>query len=129
MDDRDDSEMLPTRLNKEPPVFRGCSISELIALTGISALILIPTCVVVLAMFGYAMMGVGIGMLATIGGVVVGATQLQKMKRGRPLGYYQLQIALMLDKSRIKKTGLILKSGFWSIGRNNNAASNRQISK
>lgn len=129
MEDRNDHEMLPTRLNKEPPVFRGCSISELITLTGIAAVILVPACVMVLAVLGYAMMGVGIGMLATIGGVVAGATQLQKMKRGRPLGYYPLQIALMLDNLGIKKIGVIRSSGYWSIGRTENAAISRKLQK
>ncbi len=127
--DREDSELLPTRLNVEPPVFRGCSLSELIMLAGISAAILIPLSIIVLSMVGYAMMGIGIGSLATIGGVVMGATRLQKMKRGRPIGYYQLQIALMLDNTGIKKTSLVRRSGFWSIGRTKDASSARKLSK
>ena len=111
------AELIPTRLNMEPPVFRGCSLSELLTIAAICAVVLIPTCIAVLAIVGYPMMGIGIGSLATIGGVVVGATQLQRMKRGRPVGYYQLQIALVMENIRMRKTGLITKSSYWAIGR------------
>jgi len=120
MDSREDSELLPTRLNAEPPVFRGCSISELIVLAGLSAAIFIPLSVILLSFVGYAMMGIGIGSLLSIAGIVAGATQLQKMKRGRPLGYYQLQIALFFDHAGIKKLGIIKQSGHWRIGRTSN---------
>jgi len=120
MDSREDSELLPTRLNAEPPVFKGCSISELIVLAGLSAAIFIPLSVILLSFVGYAMMGIGIGSLLSIAGIVAGATQLQKMKRGRPLGYYQLQIALLFDNAGIKKLGVIKQSGHWRIGRTNN---------
>lgn len=120
---RDDSELLPTRLNQEPPVFRGCSLSELVTLAGISAVILIPLCIIVMTLFGYPMMGIGIGSLSVIGGVVGGATQLQAMKRGRPDGYYQLQIALVLNRLGIKKAGLITRGGHWGIGRTKDARS------
>jgi conjugative transfer region protein (TIGR03750 family) len=126
MDNRDDSEMLPTRLNAEPPVFRGCSISELLAIAGLSVAICVPVSILLLSFIGYAMMGIGVGSLLSIGGVVVGATMLQKMKRGRPIGYYQLQIALMFDKAGIKKLPIIKRSGHWGIGRKNNA---RKIQK
>ena len=112
-------ELLPIRLNSDPPVFRGCSLSELLFVAAISAVVLIPILVVLLGFFGYAMMGVGLGFLSTIGGVVFGATVLQKLKRGRPIGHYQLQIILLLDKLSIKKAGLITRGGHWSIGRTN----------
>lgn len=116
---KENKEILPTRLNVEPPVFRGCSMTELQTIAGLSALTIIPTCVILLSFVGYAMMGVGLGFLASIGGIVIGATQLQKMKRGRPIGYYQLQIGIALDKYGIKKNGLIRRSGYWRVGRTN----------
>jgi len=107
-----EEEILPKRLNMEPPVYRGCSISELMMLGGISAAVCVPSFILILAFFGYAMMGLGIGCLASIGGIVLGARLLQKMKRGRPEGYYQLQIALAIDKLGIKKLGIVRNSGF-----------------
>lgn len=94
-------------------------MSELQAIAVLSVLTIIPTCVVLLSFVGYAMMGVGLGFLASIGGVVLGATQLQRMKRGRPIGYYQLQISIALDNSGIKRNGLIRRSGYWRVGRTN----------
>ena len=114
---RHDSELLPQRLNTEPPVFRGCSLSEVLTLACIFSALMIPVCIVLLSLVGYALMGVGIGVLLAMAGTVVGATFLQKKKRGRPIGYYRLQILLLLDKLGIRKMDLTKRSGKWVIGR------------
>ena len=114
-----EGEVIPSRLNMEPPVFRGCSISELVMLAGISAVILIPLSLIVFTLLGYTMMGIGVGGIATIGGVFAGTKVLTKLKRGRPIGYYQLQIKLLAHNIGIKKMAVITREGTWSIGRNN----------
>ena len=112
-----ENELLPTRLNEEPAIFRGCSLSELMLLAMLGALVWIPFWLIVCGFLGYLMMGVGIGVLSIIGWVVVGGTLLQKAKRGRPIGYYQLRIRLILENKHLRKTGLIRKSQIWDIGR------------
>ena len=94
MESQQANELLPVRLNAEPSIFRGCSLSELMLLVTVGGIALVPGSVIVCGLFGYLMMGVGIGLLLVIAWVVIGATVLQKLKRGRPLGYYQLRLRL-----------------------------------
>jgi conjugative transfer region protein (TIGR03750 family) len=112
-----ENKLLPNRLNGEPAIFKGCSLSELMILTGAGAAICIPLSLVVCGVLGFMMAGVGIGVLATIGSVVVGSLWLQKAKRGRPIGFYQLRLKLMLEDRGIIKTGFIRQSQVWGIGR------------
>lgn len=116
-DELSSNELLPTRLNAEPAIFRGCSLSELMLLAMTGAIIWIPFWVIVCGMIGYLMMGVGVGVLSIIAWVFVGGTLLQKAKRGRPIGYYQLRIRLMLEDRGIRKTGFIRQSHHWDLGR------------
>ena len=94
----DRNELLPLRLNAEPTIFRGCSLSELMMLVTTGAVVLVPASIIICGLFGYLMMGVGIGLLLIIAWVVIGATVLQKLKRGRPLGFYQLRLRLWLER-------------------------------
>lgn len=111
------NELLPIRLNAEPSIFRGCSLSELMSLTLVSGITLVPTSIVLCGLFGYLMMGVGIGLLAVMGAVVLGATVLQKIKRGKPVGFYQLRLQLWLDDYHLYKAPFIRKGQVWDVGR------------
>ena len=111
------NELLPVRLNAEPAIFRGCSLSELMLLVTVGGLVLVPASVIVCGLLGYLMMGVGIGLLLVIAWVVIGATVLQKLKRGRPLGYYQLRLRLWLQDLGIQRSSFIRQSRIWDIGR------------
>ena len=111
------NELLPLRLNAEPSIFRGCSLSELMMLVISGGATLVPVSVVICGLIGYLMMGVGIGLLLIIAWVVVGATLLQKLKRGRPLGFYQLRLRLWLEDRRVIRPSFIRHSHVWDVGR------------
>ena len=111
------NELLPLRLNAEPPIFRGCALSELMLLVGLGGITLVPLSIIICGLFGYLMMGVGIGLLCVIGWVVIGATLLQKLKRGRPLGYYQLRLRLWLEDARLIGCQFIRHTQIWDLGR------------
>ena len=111
------NELLPVRLNAEPSIFRGCSLSELMLLVTVGGIALVPSSVIVCGLFGYLMMGVGIGLLLVIGWVVIGATVLQKLKRGRPLGFYQLRLRLWLEDLHLLRSSFIRQSQIWDVGR------------
>ncbi|MEE8057359.1 MAG: DUF3487 family protein [Pseudomonadales bacterium] len=64
------NELLPLRLNAEPPISRGCSLSELMLLVMIGGIALVPGSLLICGLLGYLMMGVGIGMLCVIGWVI-----------------------------------------------------------
>ncbi len=112
-----DNPLLPTRLNAEPAIFRGCSLSELMGLSGLGALIWLPFWLLLCGLFGFLMMGVGIGLLSIIAWVVIGATVLQRLKRGRPVGYHALTLRLRLEDWKLVKSSFIRHSGVWDIGR------------
>lgn len=112
-----DNDLLPNRLNAEPSIFRGCALSELMLLAASGALVWIPFWLMVCGLLGYLMMGVGIGVLSIIAWVFVGGILLQKAKRGRPIGYYQLRLRLWLEDWGLSKTGFIRKSQIWDVGR------------
>ncbi len=114
---QESNELLPVRLNAEPSIFRGCSLSELMLLVTVGGIALVPGSVIVCGLFGYLMMGVGIGLLLVIAWVVIGATVLQKLKRGRPLGYYQLRLRLWLEDLHLLRSSFIRQSRVWDIGR------------
>lgn len=109
--------LLPTRLNAEPPIFRGCSLSELMSLLTLSGIILMPLSIIVCSLFGFVMMGVGIGLLLVMVSMVLMATGLQKLKRGKPVGYYQLRLRLWLDDIAIYRAPFIREGQVWDIGR------------
>ena len=117
MESQQAKELLPVRLNAEPSIFRGCSLSELMLLVTVGGIALVPGSVIVCGLFGYLMMGVGIGLLLVIAWVVIGATVLQKLKRGRPLGYYQLRLRLWLEDLHLLRSPFIRQSRVWDVGR------------
>jgi conjugative transfer region protein (TIGR03750 family) len=111
------NDLLPVRLNAEPSIFRGCSLSELMWLVTVGGIALVPVSILVCGLLDYLMMGVGIGLLLVIAWVVIGATILQKLKRGRPLGYYQLRLRLWLEDLHLLRSSFIRQSQVWDISR------------
>jgi len=110
-------ETLADRVNSEPLIFRGCSSSELgLVLVG-AVLFWVPMSLMIAAAFGHVAMGLGfsgLGILATVYG---GATLFQWIKRGRPDHYYQHVVIITLNDLGLRKSGLIRRSGSWSLGR------------
>jgi len=113
--DRD--EILANRLNAEPAIFRGCSSSELGAIVGVAALIWLPVSLLLAWLMGAVTMGFGIAGLGVVATVIVMATVFQRLKRGRPDGYYQLRIAIRLHEWGVRRSPFIRRSGAWDIGR------------
>ncbi|MDA1370257.1 MAG: TIGR03750 family conjugal transfer protein [Proteobacteria bacterium] len=114
---QESNELLPLRLNAEPAIFRGCSVSELMMLVMIGGAVLVPSSIIVCGLMGYLMMGVGIGLLLVIACVVIGANVMQRIKRGRPLGFYQLRLRLWFDNLHLVRSPYIRESQVWDIGR------------
>lgn len=105
------------RLNGEPVIFRGCSSSELMAIAGVSAAAWLPLGIIAASIVGAPLMGVGAAAIAVLATVYVAATLLQRLKRGRPEGHYQHQIAILLESAGVRHSGFIRRSGTWDVGR------------
>lgn len=105
------------RLDTEPSIFRGCSLSELTVLIAVALLICVPVSLILLWFIGYPMMGVGLGVVLAIIVVLIGGRMLQRLKRGRPLRFYQTQVLLILKHIGFKKIVVIQHSTVWRLGR------------
>jgi conjugative transfer region protein (TIGR03750 family) len=118
----DPQEMLADRLNAEPVIFRGCSSSELGMIVVVSALIWLPLSLLLAWLFGAITMGFGIAGGGVVATVVVCATVFQRIKRGRPDGYYQQRIHIQLHDLGVRRSPWVRRSGAWDIGRTRRAA-------
>ncbi len=115
MPDRDD--ILADRLNVEPAIFKGCSSSELGIIVGVAALVWLPVSLLLAGLMGAVTMGFGLAGVGVVGTVIVMASLFQRLKRGRPDGYYQQQLSIWLSDHSLRHSPFIRRSGSWDIGR------------
>ena len=115
MSDRDD--ILADRLNVEPAIFKGCSSSELGIIVCVAALVWLPVSLLLTGMMGAVTMGFGVAGVGVVGTVIVMAGLFQRLKRGRPDGYYQQQVSIWLSDHGLRRSPFVRRSGPWDIGR------------
>lgn len=109
--------LLAERLNDEAAIFRGCSSSELGMIVGIATVIWLPISVLVAWLLGAVSMGLGLTGIAIVATVIVMSSVFQRIKRGRPDGYYQQQLLIALARLHLRASPFIRRDGSWSIGR------------
>ncbi len=109
--------ILADRLNVEPAIFRGCSSSELGIIVTLAAVIWLPLSLLLAWLSGVPSMGLGVAGIAIVGTVVAAASVFQRLKRGRPDGYYQQQSIIGLAKLGLRRSPFICGNGSWAIGR------------
>ena len=112
-----DHETLADRLNAEPAIFKGCSSSELGMILGLAIVVWLPLSLLLAWLLGAITMGFGIAGVGVVATVVVMATLFQRIKRGRPEGYYQQWLRIRLQTMGLYRTPWVLRSGSWDIGR------------
>ena len=115
MSHRDD--ILADRLNVEPVIFKGCSSSELGVIVGVAALVWLPVSLLLAGLMGAVTMGFGLAGVGVVGTVIVMASVFQRLKRGRPDGYYQQQFSIWLSDHGLRRAPFVRRSGAWDIGR------------
>jgi conjugative transfer region protein (TIGR03750 family) len=113
----EETETLADRLNQEPVIFRGSTNSELGVILLCGVMFWVPFGLIVGALLGVVMMGLGLSTLGILLTIFFGSTYFQHIKRGRPDNYYQHRVAIKLSELGLKKTQLILKGGLWDLGR------------
>ena len=67
-------------------------------------------------LLGAITMGFGIAGVGVVATVVALATLFQRIKRGRPEGYYQQWLRIRLQTMGLYRTPWVLRSGSWDIG-------------
>ncbi|MCP4332105.1 MAG: TIGR03750 family conjugal transfer protein [Gammaproteobacteria bacterium] len=119
MPGRDD--ILADRLNVEPTIFKGCSSSELGIIVGVAALVWLPVSLLLAGLMGAVTMGFGLAGVGVVSTVIVMATLFQRLKRGRPDGYYLQHAGIWLADHGLRRSPFIRRSGAWDIGRTGHA--------
>ena len=109
--------ILADRLNVEPAIFKGCSSSELGVIVTLAVIVWLPLSVLLAWLLGAPSMGLGMAGIAIVLTVVVTATVFQRIKRGRPDGYYQQRFVMGLARLGLRRSPFICRDGSWSIGR------------
>ena len=121
MSDPSQDERLPTRLNAEPAVFKGCSTSELAAFAAASAVVWLPFGIAISWLAGALTMGFGVAGAGIVATVVALASLFQRLKRNRPDGYYKFRARIWLAERRLVKAPMVLESQSWTLGRTRRA--------
>jgi conjugative transfer region protein (TIGR03750 family) len=105
------------RLQAQPPVFRGCNFQELCALAVLSCIAFTPLLGMVAIVTGMYTLCMGLLAISVLLGVIGGSYKYQRMKRGKPDGYYPLRLRLWLQLMGLCRYGLIVRSGHWDVCR------------
>ena len=111
-------DFLLNRLNYDPVLFWGCSQKEV----GVVVAVIMLPLVLVGAIIGYAVWkNIPFGVLPfLVLGLILGFIALKtiaRIKKNKEPGYLNQAITDAFEKSNFKKTEIIRRSGFWSVGR------------
>jgi len=105
------------RLNAEPAIFLGCTAGELGALFAAAGAVWTPVSVAIAYSIGYPVMGAGAAIFLIAVSIYCSALWFQRIKRGRPDGFYLLQIHFVLAGLRLRSDPFERGSGPWDLGR------------
>jgi conjugative transfer region protein (TIGR03750 family) len=111
----DDAMLLADRVNIEPPIFRGCSDSELVQLAAVLTVVNLPLSLVIAIGIGKPLYFLGMVMLGDLFGIWFGAGWFQRQKRGRPDYFYIHRARLWLSRRGIWRLRLIHRTGAWDV--------------
>lgn len=98
-------------------MFRGSTSSELKMFAIVSVVFWLPGGFLLAWMIGELTMAVGFVMLGTLVSVYFGSAFFELLKNGRPDYHYQQLFAIQLERLHIKRSGFLLRSGSWDLGR------------
>jgi conjugative transfer region protein (TIGR03750 family) len=113
----EDSDVLADRVDIEPPIFKGCSSSELLAMLLVAVAVWIPLSLLLALAVGKLAFSLAILAVGVIGSMYFGAAFFQRVKRNRPDHYYVHVVMRLLHLSKLWSFPLTWRSGYWDIGR------------
>ena len=87
-------------------------------IVALAIIIWLPISVLMAWVLGAASMGLGMAGIAIVATVIVMGSVFQRIKRGRPDGYYQQQLLIAAARLHLRRSAFIRHDGSWSIGRN-----------
>ena len=109
--------LVPLRMNSEPPILRGCSSSELVILAVAALACWLPIMVPLGIAFDLFAAFLGLAGLLVVGTIYLGAVAFQAIKRARPSGYYFHRPMIWLHRRGLRRSRLHLPDGQLSLGR------------
>jgi conjugative transfer region protein (TIGR03750 family) len=115
--DYEDPNLLADRVDTEPPIFRGCSSSELVAMLIISVAVWLPLSVLIALLVGRPAFFLGILAIGVLGTMFIAAGAFHRVKRNRPDHYYLHAFQRFLHERKWRTAPFIWRSGRWDIGR------------
>lgn len=121
--------LLADRVDVEPPIFRGCSSSELLAMLVASILTWLPTSIVLALLINRPAFALGILAVGVLGTMFFGAGLFYRVKRNRPDHYYVHSFKKILHTRKLHSARFIWRSGIWDVSRTGpavNLGSNEQ---
>jgi len=113
----DDDAVLADRVDIEPPIFKGCSSSELLAMLLGAVAVWIPLSLLLGFAVGKVAFSLAFLAVGVIGSVYCGAVFFQRVKRNRPDHYYVHVVKRWLHTAGLWSFPLTWRSGYWDIGR------------
>jgi len=113
----EDSDVLADRVDIEPPIFKGCTSSELLAMLVAAIVAWVPLSVLIALSIGKVAFALAILAVGVIGSVYFGASVFQRIKRNRPDHYYVHVAKRLLHRSKLCSFPLTWRSGYWDIDR------------
>ena len=109
--------LLADRVDTEPPIFRGCASSELLAMLVASILVWLPLSVLVALAIGRVTLFLGLLAVGVLGTMYFGAGAFHRLKRNRPDHYYVHAFKRFLHDRGLRTARFIWRSGPWDISR------------
>ena len=103
-------------MNEEPSILRGCSSTELTLVACCAVAVWLPVAILLAFFIGAVALGLAGGLIVAT--VYVGGGFFQKIKRGRPDGYYQHRVDLALRKIGLRNSSFVaFEKGMPALGR------------
>ncbi len=112
----DTDHILAARMNGEPPILRGCSSTELLLVSCCATAVWLPIAIIAAFFIGAVALGLAGGLIVAT--VYFGGGVFQKIKRGRPDGYYQHRVDFWMSKHGLRRSSFaIFEKGRPGLGR------------
>ena len=105
---------LPNRVNSQAVVFRGLTFSELVKTICSGLIVFLPSGMLIMSMFGYAILGLGLGVFVTMIYFFIVSAYLTRLKRNKGTQEAWLYIYVMLQKKGFGKK-FNLASTHWDV--------------
>ncbi len=110
--------LLATRLNGEPPIYRGCTSSELMGI--LIACLCVWGPIGLLAgwlVFDATAFGLGVAVVGAVASFLCLTSVFRQLKRGKPEGYYVQRLARTAGALGVYRHGAVTRTGVWRLGR------------